>query len=78
MVPTSAVETVATKENILLKKEIGEYDDRICHLFCVLTFKNPERNQFYLHTSHPALTTDLYIHKELLYIYTTHTTGRIS
>ncbi len=41
------------KENIWLKKEIGQYDDRQSHLFCDFNIYEFQRNQFYSYPSDP-------------------------
>ncbi len=49
-----------------MTKQMGEYNDKQCYLFCDLTFMSSERNQFYL--PHPHHNNSL-IHSHRAYIY---------
>jgi hypothetical protein len=55
------------RENILLKKEIGECDDRQCHIFCDFNFYEFRKKTVPLHR--PTAT-----YTQLAYIYV-HTTA---
>ncbi len=59
------------RKNVSLKKEIGQYDDRQCHLVCNFNFRSTERTSF---TPDPVIippTTHWYIHTQLLYTHST-------
>jgi hypothetical protein len=67
---------LSTKENILIKKEIGEYDDRYCHL--ILNFVSSEEPSFTPTPPNPSSSNHWYIHTHRAYKTDTTATNKFS